>query len=158
MGKRSTTSSQVRLFDPARGAPAAGSAAEAVRRHPGARRFDQGDWADHAGDRHAHRRRQGFRRQLVDGERRLRACKIAGEQFRAEVVEGETDSEEIFARSFAANFGKQDHDPIEIAEGLSRLSAAGKTHEQIARIAGRSGFLGQQIHQAAEADPDGPNA
>jgi ParB-like chromosome segregation protein Spo0J len=59
--------------------------------------------------------------------------------FRSEICD-EAGAEELFARSFAANFGRQDHDPIEIAEALDRMVKAGKTHEQIARVAGRSGF------------------
>jgi ParB family chromosome partitioning protein len=78
-----------------------------------------------------------FDAQLVDGERRLRACKLAGVEFRAEVRE-DAAAEEIFVASFAANFGKQDHDVIEIAEGLARMQKAGKTLNQLARIAGRS--------------------
>jgi ParB/RepB/Spo0J family partition protein len=75
--------------------------------------------------------------QLVDGERRLRACVVAGVAFRAEVRRGGT-VDEIFAASFAANFGKQDHDCVEIAEGLDRMHRSGKTVEQMARIAGKS--------------------
>jgi len=75
--------------------------------------------------------------QLVDGERRLRACQMAGKPFRAE-VQPDASREEIFVRSFAANFGKQDHDCIEIAEGLARMQRAGKTIEQMARVAGKS--------------------
>jgi ParB/RepB/Spo0J family partition protein len=78
-----------------------------------------------------------FDAQLIDGERRLRACKLAGVPFRAE-VRPDTAAEETFVASFAANFGKQDHDCVEIAEGLARMQAAGKTYEQMARIAGRS--------------------
>lgn len=75
--------------------------------------------------------------QLVDGERRLRACRQAGVPFRAEVRPDAT-AEEIFVASFGANFGKQDHDVMEIAEGLDRMRRAGKTVEQLGRIAGKS--------------------
>ena len=63
--------------------------------------------------------------QLVDGERRLRACVLAGVEFRAEVRAGGS-VEDIFVASFVANFGKQDHDCIEIAEGLSRMQRGGR--------------------------------
>jgi len=75
--------------------------------------------------------------QLVDGERRLRACRMVGVPFRAE-VRADASGEEIFVASFAANFGKQDHDCIEIATGLARMQRNGKTIEQMARIAGKS--------------------
>ena len=82
---------------------------------------------------------KNFDAQLVDGERRLRACQAAGVPFRAEIV-ADDHPDTIFARSFAANFGKQHHDPIEIAEALKRLIDAGKTQEQIGRLAGHSPF------------------
>lgn len=78
-----------------------------------------------------------FKAQLVDGERRLRACKRAGVSFRAE-VRSPAAAAELFVASFGANFGKQDHDPMEIAEGLARIQAMGRTIEQLARIAGKS--------------------
>ena len=76
--------------------------------------------------------------ELIDGERRLRACIVAGVPFRAEVREVAGPKENQFTASFAANFGRQDHDVIEIAMALSRLQKMGKTIEQMARIAGRS--------------------
>jgi ParB/RepB/Spo0J family partition protein len=75
--------------------------------------------------------------QLVDGERRLRACKLIGVPFRAEVRDA-ASLEDLFVASFGANFGKQEHDAIEVAEGLARMQAAGKTMEQMAKIAGKS--------------------
>lgn len=75
--------------------------------------------------------------QLVDGERRLRACKLADVPFRAE-IRPDGNAEDIFVASFAANFGKQDHDVLEIAEGLARMHRNGKTVEQLAKIAGKS--------------------
>jgi ParB/RepB/Spo0J family partition protein len=79
----------------------------------------------------------GFDAQLIDGERRLRACKVAGVPFRAE-IRPDDHPEKIFALSFAANFGKQYHDPVEIAEALERLMAADRTQEEVAAIAGKS--------------------
>lgn len=86
-----------------------------------------------------------FDAQLVDGERRLRSCKLAGKRFRAEVRPA-GDPEEVFVASFAANFGKQNHDVLEIAEGLARMQKAGKSVEQLARIAGKSqGWVYQHL-------------
>lgn len=78
-----------------------------------------------------------FDAQLVDGERRLRACKMAGKPFRAEVIDPASD-DDIFATSFAANFGKQEHDCIEIAHGLDRLRQGNRTIEDLADICGMS--------------------
>lgn len=90
---------------------------------------------------------------LVDGERRLRACKMARVKFRAEVKEGLEDAETIFAASFAANFGKQDHDAIEIAHGLARMRASGKTIAEMARIAGMSTAWASQHLRLLELHP-----
>ena len=76
--------------------------------------------------------------QLIDGERRLRACRNLGCKFRAEVKAEPADAAETFVASFAANFGRQDHDCVEIAEGLQRMKDAGKTVEQLASISGHS--------------------
>lgn len=78
---------------------------------------------------------KSFDAQLIDGERRLRACRLLGCPFRAEVV---TNPADAFAASFAANFGKQEHDAIEIAAALGRLRDAGRTIESSAALAGKS--------------------
>lgn len=79
-----------------------------------------------------------FDAQLVDGERRLRACQKLKRSFRAEVRAGYASADEAFVASFASNFGKQQHDCIEIAQGLGRMRAAGKSVEQLAAISGKS--------------------
>lgn len=79
-----------------------------------------------------------FDAQLVDGERRLRACQKLKRPFRAEVRAVYASADEAFVASFASNFGKQQHDCIEIAQGLARMRAAGKTVAQLAAIAGKS--------------------
>jgi len=91
--------------------------------------------------------------QLVDGERRLRACQIAGVKFRAVVTEKVSDAE-TFRRSFAANFGKQDHDCIEIAGGLARLQDDGSTILEMAEIAGRSAAWVSQHLSLMKLHPD----
>lgn len=78
-----------------------------------------------------------FDAQLVDGERRLRACKLARVKFRAEIESSGTDAE-IFRKSFGANFGRQDHDVMEIARAVQRMQDDGSTIEEIAEIAGMS--------------------
>lgn len=76
--------------------------------------------------------------QLVDGERRLRACRLLLCKFRA-VVSADADPETVFANSFAANFGKDDHDVLETAESIHRLhTQGGKSVYQIAKLAGKS--------------------
>ena len=94
-----------------------------------------------------------FDAQLIDGERRLRACKNLGRKFRAEVREPVSDAE-TFVASFAANFGKQDHDAIEIAEGIERMRAEGKSFAQIAKIAGKSTAWVSQYHSFLKLHSD----
>lgn len=94
-----------------------------------------------------------FDAQLVDGERRLRACRMVGVAFRAE-VRADAAAEEIFVASFAANFGKQDHDTMEIAEGLGRMQRAGKTLAQLSRISGNSVGWVQQYLSLLRLHPD----
>jgi ParB/RepB/Spo0J family partition protein len=91
-----------------------------------------------------------FDAQLIDGERRLRACLSLGCPFRAEVKDSVTDA---FAASFAANFGKQEHDAIEIAEALGRLRE-GRTIEQLAAIAGKSTCWVSQHLSLLKLHPD----
>lgn len=78
-----------------------------------------------------------FEAQLIDGERRLRACTMAGVTFRAEVHSNENPAD-TFARSFAVNFNKQNHDAIEIAHALQRMRDDGRTLEACGRTAGMS--------------------
>ncbi|WP_198000337.1 ParB/RepB/Spo0J family partition protein [Gimesia alba] len=76
--------------------------------------------------------------ELVDGERRWRACKLAGvETLKCEIVEtsGEADQ---YRRSVASNFGRADHTPLEIADAIKVLRADGMTIEKIADLFGRS--------------------
>jgi ParB/RepB/Spo0J family partition protein len=80
-----------------------------------------------------------FDAELVDGERRLKACALADLPFQAQ-VRPRDDADKIFAISFAANFGRQGHDPVEIAEALDRMRSAGRTNLEIAAIAGKSDF------------------
>lgn len=78
-----------------------------------------------------------FDAQLIDGERRLRACRLAGVPFRAE-VRSPAAAEQFLLASFAANFGRQDHDAIEIAELLGKRHAAGVAITTLAVAAQRS--------------------
>lgn len=76
--------------------------------------------------------------ELVDGERRWRACKIAGiETLKCEVVET-ADEAEQYRRSVASNFGKADHTPLEITNAIRTLRNDGMTIESIAKLFGKS--------------------
>ncbi len=91
---------------------------------------------------------------LVDGERRLEACKLAGVLFEAVVVENLGDDDQIFTLSFASNFGKQPHDCLEIATSLGRLRKMGKSQKQMATICSASTAWVSQHLAILDLDPD----
>lgn len=90
-----------------------------------------------------------FDAQLIDGERRLRACDVAKVLFRAEVRPKDQvgNLDEQFAHSIAANFQKQDHDVVEIMEAIEKLRKQGKTLQEIANIFGKKsvGWVTQHL-------------
>jgi len=75
--------------------------------------------------------------ELVDGERRLRACQLAKLPFRAEVRTGLTYNEK-FMLSLGANFGREDHSATEIASALKRAVEGGATPEGLSKALGKS--------------------
>jgi ParB/RepB/Spo0J family partition protein len=91
-----------------------------------------------------------FDAELVDGERRLRACKVAKVSFRAEVWTKEQAGDYMnrYAHSIAANFQKQDHDVLEIAGAIEKLANAGKSLVEIAAIFGKTsaGWAKQHLY------------
>jgi ParB family chromosome partitioning protein len=99
------------------------------------------------GDAHAY--------ELVDGERRFRACQRLKRATIRAWVRDVTDEGEQFLASVVSNFARADHTPLEIAEAVAKLAerpdlaALGKTEqaERIGAIFGRTGswasnFLG----------------
>jgi len=75
--------------------------------------------------------------ELVDGERRLQACMFGKMKIR--VIFGECRSaDHRFALSLAANFCRQEHDCIEIAEAIQRLIQGGRKIDEIRGIFGKS--------------------
>jgi len=94
-----------------------------------------------------------FDAQLVDGERRLRACKHLRVPVMAFIWDGKTDPEDIYARSVAANFGRQAHDCIEISKAVQRFKNNGKTVEEISNIFGKSVAWVNQHYSLRTLDP-----
>jgi ParB/RepB/Spo0J family partition protein len=76
--------------------------------------------------------------QLTDGERRLKACQLLNRKIRVtwEPCNGEAKGSR-FARSVAANFCRQSHDAMEIAEAIRQLRNEGRSAQEIARIFGK---------------------
>ena len=78
-----------------------------------------------------------FLAELVDGERRLSACRLGNLPVKA-VFADAASVKERFAQSVAANFCRQNHDALEIAEAVVRFREDGRTIEEIAGIFGKS--------------------
>lgn len=73
--------------------------------------------------------------ELIDGERRFRACHLAKvATFRAIVSEVQSE-EEQFERSVVSNFGREGHPPMEIAAAIKRLRLRYTLEETAERLA-----------------------
>lgn len=75
--------------------------------------------------------------ELVCGERRLRACKIAGINKLPAIIKDISD-EEAFEIALIENIQREDLTPIELALAFEKLSKMGYTHDEIARKIGKS--------------------
>ncbi|MBX7137106.1 MAG: ParB/RepB/Spo0J family partition protein [Oligoflexia bacterium] len=76
--------------------------------------------------------------ELVEGERRWRAARLAGlKMLRCEVVEVD-DSDHQFRKSFVANFHRENHTPLEIAYACKRLGEQGMALSAVAAMLGKS--------------------
>jgi ParB/RepB/Spo0J family partition protein len=95
----------------------------------------------------------GYDAELVDGERRLRACLLGKMPVKA-VLEQDGDAADRYMRSVAANFCRQAHDAVEIMEAIQALHDAGKTYRQIAAAFGKgTGFVNQYVQLRRLAPP-----
>jgi ParB/RepB/Spo0J family partition protein len=93
----------------------------------------------------------GYDAELVDGERRLRACAEAHVYVRAVFDDGA--GEDRYIRSVAANFCRQGHDPVETMEAVLRLRAAGRTLEQVGQIFGKTSTWAAQYASLSRLAP-----
>lgn len=91
--------------------------------------------------------------QLIDGERRLRACLLIDRKILAYVDENVTEKNQ-YEHSVASNFGRQDHDPMEIVNAILRFRADGKKNDQIAQIFGKSVGWVNQYHSLHKLTPE----
>lgn len=84
------------------------------------------------------RRLDGQRYEVIAGERRLRAAKMAG-LTEVPCVLREADDRTALALALVENIQREDLNVVEQAQGLKRLLVEfGLTHEQLARAVGRS--------------------
>lgn len=79
---------------------------------------------------------QNFDYQLIDGERRLKACRHA--EIEIEAVVRKDPGAERFALSVASNFHRQSHNCIEISDAIQTLKQSGRTLKEISVIFGKS--------------------
>lgn len=75
---------------------------------------------------------------LVMGERRWRAAQLIDMPTMMAVVLHDLDDESAFVRSVAENVGRKDMTPLEEAAAFRQLVSAGYSHEDIAKMLGRS--------------------
>jgi ParB family chromosome partitioning protein len=76
--------------------------------------------------------------QLIAGERRWRAARLAGVERVPAIIRHETDSEESLLLGLIENLQREDLDPIEEARGIKRLiDQFGLTHEEAAARLGK---------------------
>jgi|GEM_PF-6629461 ParB family chromosome partitioning protein len=59
--------------------------------------------------------------EIIDGERRWRACKLNGTSHLLAVFKRPKDKMEQFQQQVIANFGRADHPPLEIARSIEKL-------------------------------------
>lgn len=89
--------------------------------------------------------------ELIDGERRLRACLHGGMKVRASFQD--MAAEDRYVTSIAANMCSQRHDAVEIMEAVENLHAAGKTYAEVASIFGKTLTWVVQYRSLAKLDP-----
>lgn len=77
-----------------------------------------------------------FDAELVDGERRLRACLVGGMKVRA--IFDSVDGASRYLRSAVANFCRQAHDSVEIMEVVMRLRESGMSDREITGAFGKT--------------------
>ena len=83
-------------------------------------------------------RKQGDKYEIIAGERRWRASKLAGIQ-EVPVIEKELSNQEVLEVALIENLLREDLSVIEEAEGYSRLiTEFSHTHEALSQIIGKS--------------------
>ncbi|MDE2038258.1 MAG: ParB/RepB/Spo0J family partition protein [Patescibacteria group bacterium] len=95
----------------------------------------------------------GFEFELTDGERRYRACIMLNRSLKIQ-VDPDCSPKTQFKKSVAANFGRDEHTPMERAYAIKRLRELGETLEAVARIMGCSTGTIVQYCNLLKLDPE----
>jgi ParB family chromosome partitioning protein len=75
--------------------------------------------------------------ELVDGQRRWHACAMADQHMMKAIVDPIVDEEDQYTNSIIANFDREPHTPLEVAQAVAHYRK-NKTIPEIARIFSRS--------------------
>ncbi len=79
------------------------------------------------------------RYEIIDGERRWRACRLIGLEFVEIIVRRTIETNDVHFMSLRLNFNREDHTHMEISNALQREKAEfGRSVEEIAQGLGRS--------------------
>jgi len=118
--------------------------ANSIRRH-GQRREGEVKWLpeDHR-----------YYCELIDGERRLKAVSMAGRSVFRTLIVGIADDREQFAFSVIANFGREGHTELEIANAIKRLVKDGWKPIEVADVFGQSLSWVHQHAKVARLAPE----
>ena len=144
---------------------------DAIDSYPGQPRvdFDQDRISELAGSIRARGmicpvivRPAGRRFQLIDGERRLRACKMLGLELIAAGIRVVADDAEQFILAVAANAAREDLSPMERARAMRRIAALPQFAEMsvmdrskaIAKIFGKSGSWAYEHMRLLDLAPE----
>ena len=99
--------------------------------------------------------------QLTDGQRRWLACEMAEVEMMKAIIWNVTNPADKFLIAFVANFGHEDHTPMEIAHSIARLmKEKGLSARGIAEIVGKSvGWVDEyksllRLHEKIQAKMD----
>lgn len=77
--------------------------------------------------------------EVICGERRLRACRIAGVKEIPCLIRDELEQQNAYAVALVENIQREDLNPLELAEALSQMiSECGLSQEELARNVGKS--------------------
>lgn len=91
--------------------------------------------------------------ELIDGERRWRATKLAKIEYRAILVEVD-DAAAAFIVAAVANFNRENHTPTEISDSIDRMLKIGIPMEEIANILGISQDWASKMHSLQRLVPE----
>lgn len=92
----------------------------------------------------------GCRYEIIDGERRWRACEIANVETVRAVIKKVADEDEQYVVSVAMNFGKENHTVPEEITAVAKLMKMGKSQTEVGGILGQTQVWVSQRHRLSK--------